>query len=87
MLRKTKPTREYAKYLIRCILPRCWKCDQLLLATCDRSKPSELTEFKGIEWTKKNPQIMMLYPTAKEQSKLCPYCEDRLYPTKVGKES
>lgn len=68
-------------------LPRCSICDQLLLATCDRSKPSELVETKGIEWTKTKPQFMMLYPTAEKQSLLCPYCEDRLYPIKIGKES
>lgn len=82
-----KPRYRYAKYLIRCELPRCSICDQLLLATCDRSKPSELTEFMGREWTKTKPQFMMLYPTAKEQSRLCPYCEDRLHPIKIGKES
>ena len=76
-----------AKDLIRYKLPRCSICNQLLLATCDRSKPSELTEFKGIEWTKTKPQFMMLYPIAEEQSKLCPYCEERLQPMKIGKES
>lgn len=68
-------------------MPNCSNCDQLLLATCNRSKPSELTEFKGTEWTKKKPQFMMLYPTAEEQSKLCSYCEERLHPIKIGKES
>lgn len=82
-----KPRREYAKYLIRCILPKCWKCGQLLLATCNRSKPSKLTEFMGTGWTEKKPQFTMLYPTAEEQSSLCPYCENKLYPAKIGKES
>lgn len=87
MPKKIKPKYKYTKYLIRCVLPRCWKCDHLLLATCDRNEPSKLTEFMGIEWTKTKPQFMMLYPTAKEQSKFCPYCEDKLHPMKVGKES
>ena len=82
-----KPRREYARYLIRYELPHCRICNQLLIATCDRSKPSESVEFKGREWTERKPQFMMLYPTAKEQSKLCPYCEDKLYPIKIGKES
>lgn len=87
MPKKLKPTREYAKYLVRCELPRCSMCSQLLIATCDKSKPSELVRFKGREWTKTKPQFMMFYPTAEEQSSLCPYCEDRLHPVKVGKES
>ena len=76
-----------AEYLIMHKLPHCSNCNQLLTTTCDRDKPSELTEYKGIEWTEKHPQFMMLYPTAEEQSKLCPYCEDKLYPHKIGKES
>ena len=78
---------KYTEYLIRCVLPKCWKCGQLLLATCDRSKPSKLTEFMGAGWTKTKPQFMWCYPTAKEQSKLCPYCENKLYPVKMRKES
>lgn len=79
--------RKYAKYLIRCELPRCSLCDQLLLATCDRSKPSELTEFKGIEWIKTKPQFMRMFPVVDKQSKVCFYCEERLHPIKIGKES
>ena len=71
----------------KALTKRCNNCNQLLIATCDRSKPSKLTKFKGIEWTEKHPQFMMLYPTAEEQSKLCPYCEDKLYPPEIGKES
>ena len=76
-----------AEYLIMRKLSHCSKCNQLLTITCDRSKPSELTEYKGLEWTEKHPQFMMLYPIRKKQSKLCPYCEDRLNPIKIGKES
>ena len=68
-----------AEYLIRYKLPHCSKCKQILISTCDRSKPSKLTEFKGGKWTETKPQFMMLYPTAEKQSKLCPFCEDRLW--------
>lgn len=30
---------------------------------------------------------MWMSPIADEQRDLCPYCEDRLHPIKVGKES
>ena len=30
---------------------------------------------------------MWMSPITDEQSDLCPYCEDRLHPIKVGKES
>ena len=70
----------------------CQSCfDSPVIATCDRSKPSELVEFKGQMWTKKNPQKMMLFPTAKTQSKLCYWHqyqqEARKGKWKVGKES
>ena len=44
-----KPKYKYARYLIRCVLPKCWKCGQLMLTTCDRSKPSKRTEFMGAD--------------------------------------
>ena len=89
MPRKSKPKYKYAKYLIRCELPRCRKCFQLLLVTCDRSKPSQFTQFKGKEETKTKPQFMWMFPTTEddEQSDLCGYCESELHPAKVGKES
>lgn len=70
----------------------CRLCfDTPAIATCDRSKPSELVEFKGQMWTKKNPQKMMLYPTAKTQNNLCYWHqyqqEAREGKWKVGKES
>ena len=88
MPKKTEP-RKISTNLERLImnLPRCSICNQVLIATCDRTKPSQLVEFKGRDGTEAKPQFMWLYPTAKEQSKLCPYCEDRLYPMKIGKES
>ena len=86
-MKESKPSREYAKYLIRCELPRCSKCGQLLIATYDRSKPSKLVRFKGKDWTKTKPQFMWMFPTDVEQSKFCPYCEERLHSTKIGKES
>lgn len=89
MTNKVQRTQEQQRKLDLLIrnLPRCKECGQALIATCDRSKPSELVEFKGIKWTKGKPQFMMFYPTAEEQSKLCPYCENKLYPAKIGKES
>ena len=68
-------------------LPWCSRCSQALITTCDRNKPSELTEYKGIEWTEKHHQFMMLYPMTQGQNKLCSYCEDKLHPPKIGKES
>ncbi|MDO9592990.1 MAG: hypothetical protein Q7I98_07360 [Erysipelotrichaceae bacterium] len=49
----------------------CKNCGILLIATCDRTKPSELVEWKGQEWTKKKPQFMWMFPTAKKQDDLC----------------
>lgn len=87
MPKKTKKSRPRAEYLILYKLPRCSICNQLLLTTCDRSKPSEPVEWMGSLWTKKKPQVINFYPKVEEQSKLCPYCEDRLHPIKIGKES
>ena len=66
---------------------RCSVCGQLLIASCDRDKPSQLVEFKGRLWTKTKPQFMMMFPTAEKQNKICLYCEDKLHPVKAGKES
>jgi hypothetical protein len=63
-------------------LPRCKKCNQLIFSTCDRGKPPELVKYKGIMAAK-----MWMYPTAEEQSKICSYCESKMHPPKVGKES
>lgn len=52
-------------------LPRCQVCSQVLVATCNLSKPSELVEVKGTLWTEKKPQFMWFYPTAKKQSTRC----------------
>lgn len=52
-------------------LPRCQVCGQVLIATCDLSKPSELVEVAGTLWTEKNPQFMWFYPTAEKQSTFC----------------
>ena len=60
-------------------------CGEPLIATCDRSKPSELTEFKGIEYTKKNPQKMMIYPTAEKQDDLCFWHRKKLIEDNIGK--
>lgn len=62
-------------------------CGTPLIATCDRSKSSELTEFRGTEWTKKNPQKIMLYPTAEEQSDLCFWHQRCNSADVVGKET
>ena len=87
MPKKLKPEYKYAKYLMRCVLPRCRVCYQLLIATCDRNLPSKLVEFEGIQWLKTKPQKIMMFPTAEEQSTICPHCESLLHPLKVGKES
>jgi len=78
-----------ANYILIHKLPRCKNCGQLLILTCDRSKPSELVEWLGTEWTKANPEEMWLFPTASnyKQNEYCPYCEDKLRPIRVGKES
>ncbi|MCK4307860.1 hypothetical protein KAW50_06525 [candidate division WOR-3 bacterium] len=87
MPKKSKPKYKYAKYLIRCELPRCSMCSQLLIADCDRSKPSKLTRFKGRMETKTKPQFIWMFPTADEQNDLCGYCESELNPVKIGKDS
>ena len=69
---KPRPKSLYLEQLIR-DLPRCRICNQLLLATCDRTQPSEPVEFLGTSWLKTKPQIMRMYPTAEEQSDLCWY--------------
>lgn len=51
----------------------CRLCNTILIATCDRSKKSELVEYKGQLWTKTNPQFMYMYPTAEKQDDLCFY--------------
>ena len=89
MPRKTTVKKPYpqAEYLLQHKLLRCKNCGQPLTVTCDRSKPSELVEWKGIHWTKTNPQKMWMFPTTSKQNRYCPYCEDRLHPVKFGKES
>jgi hypothetical protein len=87
MPKKLKKKSKYLEYLIRCELPRCRICNHPLIATCDRSKPSQLVHYKGREETKTKPQYMWVFPTAEEQSSLCPYCESKLHSIKVGKES
>ena len=61
----------FCKYRLPAGPSRGLICGVPLIATCDRSKSSKPTEFKGIEWTKKNPQKMMMYPEADEQENLC----------------
>lgn len=51
-------------------LPCCRVCGQVIIQTCDRSKPSELVPWMGQYWTKEKPQMNM-YPTAKKQEMLC----------------
>ena len=62
-------------------------CRVPLITTCDRSKPSEPMEFRGIEWNKKHPQKMMMYPTADEQEDLCFWHQRKSIRDKIGKES
>ena len=65
------------------------KCNQPLIATCDRSKPSKPTEFAGRLWTESNPQTLMMYPEADDadQSKFCFYHQSIAEPDKLGGES
>lgn len=62
-------------------------CGAPLIATCDRSKSSELTEFRGIEWTKKKPQKMMIFPTAEKQENLCFWHQRKHIEDKLGRET
>lgn len=71
---KPRPRTPYLEHLLR-DLPRCRICNQPLIATCDETKPSKLTEFMGTSWLKTKPQFMWMFPTAKEQSDLCWYCQ------------
>lgn len=88
-MKKKKKSRFNSNHILIYELPHCSICGQLLIPTCDRNKPPELVEWMGIEWTKANPEKMWMFPTASshEQSKYCPYCESKLHPVKVGKES
>jgi hypothetical protein len=56
-------------------LRSCRICGTHLIATCDRSKKSELVQYAGSEATKTKPQFMWMYPTAKKQSDLCQHCQ------------
>lgn len=67
-------------------LPRCTTCNQLVLSTVDKSKGSEMVEWKGESWTEENPTFMPLFP-CEEFPEICNYCRDKLDPPKVGKES
>lgn len=71
---KSRPRSPYLKHLIQ-DLPRCRICGQLLILTCNQSKPSELKEFIGTLWTKTKPQFGWFYPSlsVEEQSDLCFY--------------
>ena len=52
-------------------LPRCTICGQLIVLTCDRTKPSKLVEWMGMGWLKTKPQMMNMYPTAEKQEMRC----------------
>ncbi len=54
-------------------VPRCVICGGELVLTCDRTKPSELVEWKGMEWSPQKPEMINFYPTAKEQEMKCHY--------------
>lgn len=51
----------------------CRICGQPLIATCDKTKKSEIVEWMGSEWTKTKPQFINMYPTARRQINLCFY--------------
>lgn len=84
---KERKVSQKAEFVLLHVLPRCKVCGQLLIATSDRSKPSELVEWLGKEWTKTKPQRMWMFPTKIKQSKYCSYCRSKLSPIKPGKES
>lgn len=67
-------------------LPRCNICQQLVLSTTDRSKPSQLVEWMGQSWTETKPTFIPFYPSG-EFPKRCDYCERRLNPPRIGKGS
>lgn len=55
----------------------CRVCGAVLTATCNKTQKSKLCEFKGRDWTKTKPQFMWLYPTARKQSNLCFYHQQK----------
>lgn len=63
------------------------KCEAPLIATCDRSKPPQPVEFRGQEWTKKRPQMISMYPEAKEQNNLCFFHQQKEAKDNIGGES
>jgi hypothetical protein len=66
--------------------PRCRRCQQPVHSTTDRSKPSQLVEWMGQDWTKTKPTFIPFYPCG-EFPELCNYCKNVLDPPKVGKKS
>ena len=60
-------------------------CGALIIASCDKSKPSKLVEWMGTLWTPKYPQKMNLFPTADKQSDFCHFHQEKN--DKIGKES
>jgi len=67
-------------------LPRCRRCHQLVHSKVDKSKGSQMTEWKGETWTEKNPTFMPMFPSG-EFPDVCSYCKGKLHPPKVGKET
>jgi len=51
----------------------CRICFAPIIATCDRSKPSEEVEWLGTSWLKTKPQFIAMFPEAEKQSDLCFY--------------
>ena len=78
---------KFCQYIITKGTSKGLRCGTPLIATCDRSQPSELTEFKGRDWTEKHPQTMMMYPEAEEQDNLCFYHKQKQIEDKIGKET
>lgn len=64
---------------------RCRICNQPIIATCDRTKESELVLFKTGRAADPITTHMM-YPTAEEQDDLCYRCRHRK-DSKVGRQS
>jgi len=60
------------------------RCETPLIATCSRSQPSQLVEWRGTEWTKKHPQMRNLYPEDEEQSDLCFYHQQKETKKRTG---
>ena len=66
MGRKSRENKEFFRSAFFNTLRSCRICGAHLIATCDRSKKSELIQWDGTSSTKTHPQYIWLFPTAKK---------------------